>query len=238
MVELNLLPKSQRKRSEPTFWTPAAIALIPLTAAILAVPTLQIMGKINAAVSEKQNLESQISALAPDKKKFDDLTAKKQRIEAVTNVSQQLKNNKSYWSNDISDFTAQMPTGNGIALKSMNITMPAPGQATDATTTKPVSREFVVQGSATSQQSVVNFLKAYENNPRYVVSFNNMSSEKNEEKGTQLYGFGAKIGLVKDQTAASGTPTDPNAPAPASSTPAAPAAPAPAAPAPAAPGGA
>lgn len=250
MVEINLLPREYQQKAEPSVWKYASMAVAGLTAAVLGGWFLAVSGNTSRLQAESDGLQAQIDAVAPKKREFEALTARKTELEQVTNVALQLRDQKTYWSNDLAAFVDRVPQD--IALSKIDMTTVAPeATANPAYAGKQVSREFVLNGKATSQAAIISFLNAYENDQNFGVDFRSMQREAT----TNLYNFTAAVGAVGDRStvseaaanAAAGTPaagttpttgTTPAAgttPTPAGTT--APAAPAPATPAPAASGG-
>lgn len=226
MVEINLLPQADRRRSSSggDGWKLAALALLPLTAAAILLPEWGVARQIGQLRDEQALLQGEIAALTPTKQKHDELLATRRTLEGVTAVAQTLRDAKTYWTNDVAAFSAQLPSGGGVAVTSMNVKPLDAGALTSLQqggvyAGKNVVREFDLSGTARSQQSVVNFLNAFENSPNFAVNFRSLQ----EEGETGRYTFAASVGLVGPAPAAAlatppGTET---APAPTEPAPAA-----------------
>ncbi|EYB67303.1 fimbrial assembly [Deinococcus phoenicis] len=227
MVEINLLPQQERRSTQPDAWRYATYALLPLTAAAILIPELLVGSQLGSLHREQDRLTGEIAALTPAKQEFDRLRGTQNTLEEVTAVAGQLRDSKTYWTNDVAAFSAQLPSGGGVAITSMNVKALDAGALTSLQqggiyAGKNVVREFDLAGTARSQQSVVNFLNAYENSPNFAVNFRSLQ----QEGETGRYTFAASVGLVgQPGTAATGaaaaTPGD--AAAAASAPPAAPA---------------
>lgn len=218
MVEVNLLPQQYRKQNEPTLWQPAAIGVAVLTALILIGVEVATATKVGNIRKELDSVNGEIAALTPADQEYRQLTQEKTQLQQITAIAGQLRDAKTYWTNDLATFTAQLPSGGGVALKSMTIRpLDAANLATQQQngvyTGKNVTREIELSGSASSQQAVVNFLRTFESNPNFGVNFRSLQSEGD----TGQYTFSASVGIVNGTAA---TPTTP-----AGTTPAAPAAP-------------
>ncbi|GGL04130.1 fimbrial assembly protein [Deinococcus radiotolerans] len=226
MVEVNLLPQQYRKQSEPTLWQPAAIGVAVLTALILLGVEVATATKIGNIKKELDSVNGEIAALTPADREFRQLTQEKTELQQVTAIAGQLRDAKTYWTNDLASFTAQLPGGSGVALKSLTIrpvdaTNLASQQQNGVYTGQNVTREIDLSGSASSQQAVVNFLRTFENNPNFGVNFRSLQSEGE----TGRYTFNATVGIVKGDAAATsptttpagGTPEAPPAPGASSS---------------------
>lgn len=220
MVEINLLPQQYRRQSEPSVWRYATYALLPLTLAAIAIPEAMTASTIRDLRSQLDQLNGEITALEPAKREFDALTQERTALEQVTAVAGQLRDQKTYWSNDIAAFSTELPTSSGVSVKSMSVRpVDAAALATQQQggvyVGKNVVREFDLSGTASSQQAVVNFLNTFENNPNFGVNFRNL---QREEEGGQ-YTFAATVGIVGKPPAAtpaagaSGTTTPTAAPA-------------------------
>ena len=231
VVEINLLPQQYRKQSQPNVWKYATWALLPITAAAMLIPWLMTANKTSDLERQIAAAQGDIDALEPQYNQHTQLLARQAELEQVTNIARTLRDEKTYWSNDLAAFSTQIPAGSGVALTKLTMT---PIQTTAATNTatqyggKTVRREMALTGKASSQQAIINFLNTFENNPNFGVKFQGMQ----HEEGTDTYDFTANIGVVgaPPAAAATGTPTPTGATPAASTTPAS-AAPAPAAPA-------
>ncbi|WP_291428060.1 fimbrial assembly protein [Deinococcus sp.] len=222
MVEINLLPQQYRKQSEPSAWRFATYALIPLTVAALLIPEVMTATRAGELRRQIDSLNGEATALTPVNREFGQLTAEKTRLEQITAIANQLREGKTYWTNDLAAFTAQLPTGSGVAVKSMTIkALDANAlsslQQTGVYSGKNVGREIDLTGSASSQQAVVTFLRTFETNPKFGVNFRSMQTDA----ATGQYSFSASVGVVQVATAA--TATDPATPGNAPAAPAAPA---------------
>ncbi|MBZ9712751.1 PilN domain-containing protein [Deinococcus multiflagellatus] len=222
MVEINLLPQQYRKQAEPNAWIPAAIGVAAITGLALLAGEIATGTRAGELRKQLDALNGDATALAPANAEFVRLTQQKTQLEQVTNVSQQLRSSKTYWTNDLAAFTAQLPQGSGVALQSMSIkALDASAlstlQQTGIYTGKNVTREIDLTGNASSQQAVVNFLRTFENSPNFGVNFRNLQSDAS----TGRYTFSASVGIVQ-----ASAPAPADTPATPGATPAAPSAPA------------
>ena len=223
MVEINLLPQQYRKQSEPSAWRFATYALIPVTVAALLIPEVMTATRAGDLRKQIDSLNAEATALAPVNREYGQLTTEKTQLEQITAIANQLREGKTYWTNDLAAFTAQLPTGSGVAVKSMTIkALDANAlsslQQTGVYSGKNVGREIDLTGSASSQQAVVTFLRTFETNPNFGVNFRSMQSDGE----TGQYSFSASVGIVQEATAAAPA-TDPATPGSAPAAPAAPA---------------
>lgn len=232
MVEINLLPQQYRKQSVPSAWRYASYALLPLTVAAILIPEVVTATRVGDLNREIDALNGEIVALTPAKQEFDTLTAEARALEQVTAIAEQLRAGKTYWTNDLAAFTAQLPGDSSLAVTSLTIRNMDAGNLSSLQQTgiymgKAVTREIDLSGTATSQQAVVNFLKLYEDSPNFGVNFKSLqsaSASSPRQGGTagtaQQYTFTASVGVVGAVPA--GTDTETVAPA-VQSAPAAPA---------------
>lgn len=224
MVEINLLPKEYQKKTQPNVWKYASWAAVGLTAAVLGGWFIAVSGNTNRLRAQSEDLQKQIEAVAPQKQRYNELTARKTELEQVTNVALQLRDRKTYWSNDLAAFVGRMP-GN-VVLNSINMaTVDSGAAANPAYAGKAVTRQLDLAGRAGSQEAIISFLNAYETDANFGVDFKSMQRDAT----TGAYTFSAAVGVVGDQAAnaaASATtpvPASGTAPAPAPSAPATPA---------------
>ncbi|SMB94924.1 fimbrial assembly protein [Deinococcus hopiensis] len=197
MVEINLLPQQERRSNQPDGWRYGMYALLPLTAVAILIPEVLVGNQLRALHREQDSLNGDIAALTPLKQEYDSLMAQQRSLESVTGVARQLRDSKTYWTNDVAAFSAQLPRSNGVAITSLNMkslepTALATLQQNGIYAGKNVVREIALTGTALSQQSVVNFLKAYENSPSFGVNFQGLQRDTTASR----YTFTASVGLV------------------------------------------
>ncbi|ADY25849.1 Fimbrial assembly family protein [Deinococcus proteolyticus MRP] len=241
MVEVNLLPASQRRQGsgEGQGWLIAAAVTGLLSLATVAGMELYYASQVSGLRTDLERLNGEIAALQPAKTEFDKLQTEKTELEQVTNVARTLRDGKSYWSNDLAAFTAQLPAGGSVALDSLDMhtaTQQSADMQQSGVEGGSVSREFTLTGTATTAQAVVDLLNAFESNPKFGIVFQGMQRKEPDNEASP-YTFSASVGVAgaAPSTAGGTAPAGGgSAAAPASGAAPAPAAPAPAAPAPAA----
>ncbi len=234
VVEINLLPQQYRKQSQPSVWKYATWALLPITAAAMLIPWVMTSTQTSDIQRQIDAVQGDIDVLTPQKQEYDRLTTQQKNLQQVTTIAQSLRDQKTYWSNDLAAFSAQIPESSGVSLTSLKM-MPLSNDALNTDHAagrylgKDVRRELTLQGKATSQQAVINFLNTFENSPNFGVKFQNM--QQDDASGT--YTFSANVGVVgaaplaaQQATTAAGT----TATAPGTTPPGAAPTPAPAAP--------
>ncbi|WP_034385252.1 fimbrial assembly protein [Deinococcus sp. YIM 77859] len=197
MVEINLLPHTERRSTRPNAWRYATAAVLGLTAAAILVPELSVGGELRRLRTEQDRLQGEIVALTPAKQEYDRLLATQRTLEEVTKVAGELRDRKTYWTNDVAAFAAQLPGAGSVAITSMSVKPLDPSalaslQQSGIYTGKNVVREIDLSGTARSQQSVVNFLNTFENSPNFAVNFRSLEREGE----TGRYTFAASVGLV------------------------------------------
>ena len=235
MVEVNLLPQSQRHQSsgEGRGWLTAAAIVGALSLLSVLGLELYYASQVGGLRAELDGLNGEITALQPSKDEFDTLQKKKTELEQVTDVARTLRDNKNYWSNDLAAFTSQLPQGGNVAITHMEM-KPADTEISadmqqSGVKNGVIGRQIEISGTANSIQAVVDFLNAFERDPKFGVVFDNMQRQDQDNPNSGLT-FSAKVGLaVKPSTTeaastgAAGTSGDAGSTAPAA--PAAPAAP-------------
>lgn len=229
MVEINLLPQQYRKQSQPDAWKYATWALLPITAAALLIPWVMTSTKTGDLQRQIDAVQGDIDTLTPQKREHDQLVTRQAELEKTTQIAQTLRDQKTYWSNDLAAFSQQMPSSSGVALTHLTMTALTADELTTAQNNgtyvgKDVRRQMTINGNAASQQAVINFLNTFENSPNFGVSFQNM---KRDDQSGQ-YTFDANVGVVGVAPAAAANTGDaatvtPAGTAPAPAAPAAPA---------------
>ncbi|WP_291424946.1 fimbrial assembly protein [Deinococcus sp.] len=219
MVEVNLLPAQYRKQSQPSVWKYATWALLPITAVALLIPWLMTSTKTSDLQRQIDAVQGDIDTLTPAKHEYDTLVAHQQDLNQVTAIAKTLRDQKTYWSNDLAAFSAQVPANSGIGLTKMDITSVnadalANIQKSGIYPGKLVRRQISLEGNATSEQAVITFLNAMENSSNFGVSFKGMERQSKD----QLYTFKADVGVVGTPSTAeqSGVTSSAAAPAAAS----------------------
>lgn len=197
MVEINLLPAQYRKQSQPGVWKYATWALLPVAAVTMLSLWIATSSQAGGLQREIDALQGNIDALAPAKQERDRLAARQRELEQVTTVAQTLRDQKTYWSNDLAAFSTQLSAAPGVALSSITMrTLDAGALATSQQsgiyTGKNVRRELDLAGAASSQQAVINFLNTYENDPDFGVNFKSL--QRDAQSGD--YAFAATVGVV------------------------------------------
>lgn len=228
MVEVNLLPAQYRKQSQPGVWKYATWALVPVAAVTMLSLWLATSSQAGGLQREIDAVQGNIDTLTPAKQERDRLAARQQELEQVTTVAQALRDQKTYWSNDLAAFSTQLASAPGVSVSSLTMRpldagALATSQQNGIYTGKNVRRELDLSGAASSQQAVINFLNTYENDPAFGVNFKSL--QRDAQSGN--YTFAATVGVVGPAaSAASTTGAAGTAAGAAASTPAAGAAPA------------
>jgi type IV pilus assembly protein PilN len=224
VVEINLLPAQYRKQSQPGVWKYATWALLPVAAVTMLSLWLATASQAGGLQREIDAVQGNIDTLTPAKQERDRLAARQQELEQVTTVAQALRDQKTYWSNDLASFSTQLASAPGVSVSSLTMrTLDAGALATSQGagiyTGKNVRRELDLSGAASSQQAVINFLNTYENDPDFGVNFKSL--QRDPQSGN--YTFAATVGVVGPAVSAVAPASTAAAPAPAGE--AAPAAP-------------
>ena len=107
MVEINLLPQQYRKQSEPSAWRFATYALIPVTVAAILIPEVVTATRAGDLRKQIDSLNGEVTALTPVNREFSELTREKTELEQITSIATQLREGKTYWTNDVAAFSAQ-----------------------------------------------------------------------------------------------------------------------------------
>lgn len=206
MVDINLLPKEFQKQAESSPWHYGSIAAPFIALGVLAFMYLPLATQTANAQKKISELNGNIAALESQKQQYDALIITQTELEKVTTVAQTMRDQKTYWSNDLAMFSTRIPNTKGVALKSMRMSTPQKSAIETAQSNgifvgKNIRRQLDISGTAASQQSVIAFLNTFENNPNFGVDFKGM--QRDEQNGE--YNFTAIVGVV--------APADANQPA-------------------------
>lgn len=228
MVDINLLPKEFQKQSASSPWHYGSIAAPFVAIGVLAFMYIPLASQTAGAQKKISELNGNIAALEAQKQQYDALMNTQSELEKVTTVAQTMRDKKTYWSNDLAMFSTRIPNTKGVAIKSMRMSTPQKSAIETAQSNgifvgKDIRRQLDIAGTAASQQSVIEFLNTFENNPNFGVDFKGM--QRDQQSGE--YNFTAIVGVVapadaNKPTSPTPTPETQNSSAP----PAAPTAPA------------
>lgn len=210
MVDINLLPKTERATATPDIWKLAVWLWLPVALAGILIPYLMVSGKANALQAQINATEQEISRLTPQKQEYDQLVQQQNTLQQVTNVAQTLRDQKSYWSNDLARFTSLIPAGNGVSISSMTMEPVRESELSEAHQNgiyvgKQIDRRIRVTGKASSQQAVIDFLNTYESNPNFGAKFQSMQDQESGSyaavtapSGQKTYLFNADVGFTRE----------------------------------------
>lgn len=227
MVDINLLPKNERAVTSVDLWKLGIWIWLPIALAGIVIPYMLVNGKVSGLQAQINQAEQEISRLSPQKQEYDQLVQQQNTLQQVTNVAQTLREQKSYWSNDLARFTSLIPIGNRVSISSMTMEPVSESELSQSQQNgiyvgKQVDRRVRLTGKANSQQAVIDFLNIYESNPNFGANFQSM---QDQESGTstsnqvaqKTYLFNADVGFTRDSkefsdpiSATEAPPTSPN----------------------------
>lgn len=210
MVDINLLPKTERATATPDLWRLGLWIWLPIALAGILIPYIMVSGKANAIQAQINQTEQEISRLSPQKQEYDQLVQQQTTLQQVTNVAQTLRDQKSYWSNDLARFTSLIPAGNNVSISSMTMEPVKENELSEAHQSgvyvgKQIDRRVRVTGKASSQQAVIDFLNTYESNPNFGANFQSMQDQDSgsyaavpTSSGQKTYLFNADVGFTRE----------------------------------------
>ncbi len=200
MITINLLPKDLRRSGSSDAWKVGAIA-VPVVAVIAMAGTqLYYSAQLGRVQQDVDDANTEIQLLQPQVQERNDLQQQLSTLQAVASVSDQLLTKRTSWSGDLLTFVNRLPRGSQPLVSIQTLTMrdmtaaatpPAPG-ATGPYDGKAVTREFALNGQATSSSALVQFLKTFEDASDFGVQFQNATRDATSGN----YTFTATVGLV------------------------------------------
>lgn len=203
MIKINLLPKELAVHRETNLWTVAAVVVPVLAIGVAATMHIMRINELNQLSEEVTVMSAELEARKADIAEQNALDQKKRELSVYSDVRANLQALSSDWRGDIERFVSQIPTGSTnptIALNTLGVTLPA------ATTTtfdgRPASKVLTIQGTAKTNQALIDFVKAFEDSQDFAIQFQNAT--RKEE--TSQYDFTVNVNLVKASTTE--TPTD------------------------------
>ena len=206
VVEINLLPQQYRRRSEPNVWLYASLAAGVATLLAIAVPEIIVGTSVGNLQNRLADQNGQISALSETvRPEYSALITQRDTLMAVSQTAESLSAGKTYWSNDLARFVAQLPASGGVALSSLNMASPATPALYNG---QPASKEYDLSGDVSNPGDLVKFLNAYEQG-QYGVNFK--STQRDATKNT--YTFTATVGQLASTPVSAATNTGIPAPA-------------------------
>jgi type IV pilus assembly protein PilN len=203
LIKINLLPKELVVHRETNLWTVAAVVVPVLAIGVAATMHIMRINELNQLSEEVTVMNAELEARKADIAEQNALDRKKRELSVYSDVRANLQALSSDWRGDIERFVSQIPTGSTnptIALNTLGVTLPA------ATTTtfdgRPASKVLTIQGTAKTNQALIDFVKAFEDSQDFAIQFQNAT--RKEE--TSQYDFTVNVNLVKASTTE--TPTD------------------------------
>lgn len=204
MLEVNLLPVSERKSTQPSMISLVSMALLPLALVSILLPEVIAARQMGLIQSKQAEADGVLSVLQPFVRESKDLKARRALLEGVSKTADELRASKRFWTNDLADFLSLLPGPGKLSLKSIDITLPVPEQAAAPGTPPPapgtvVTRKAVnykISGEAANGETLSSFLSRYEADNRFQVT---LDTYKAIEDGRLE--FGADIALVEGASA-------------------------------------
>lgn len=203
MIKINLLPKELAVHRETNLWSIAAVAIPVLAIGVAATMHIMRLNELNQLNEEVTVMSAELEARKADIAEQNALDQKKRELSVYSDVRANLQALSSDWRGDIEKFVSQIPTGSTnptIALNTLGVTLPAANTTTfDG---RPASKVLTIQGTAKTNQALIDFVKAFENNQDFAIQFQNATRQQE----TSQYDFTVNVNLVKASTTE--TPTD------------------------------
>lgn len=197
MIKINLLPKELVVHRETNLWTVAAVVVPVLALGVVATMHILRNNEYNRLSEEVQVMQADLEARKADIAEQNELDRKKTELSVYSTVKSNLQALSSDWRGDIERFVSQIPTGSTnptISLTTLGVSLPA----ADAPSAdgRPASKIMTIQGTAKSNQALIDFVKAFENSQEFAIQFQNASRMED----TSNYEFTVNVNLIKAST--------------------------------------
>lgn len=220
MLEVNLLPLSDRQRAAPRPEALVAAALLPLALVSILMPELIAAQQSARLAAQQAQTEQDLLVLRPAVQESKKLKSRASLLTGVYATAEALQAGKRYWSNDLASFLAQLPGAGRVAIKSIDVSRPpAAAPAPGAPNVAPAAMAFKVTGEAADDRMISEFLSRYEADARYAVRFDGYqrADPVGEEPEDQVrrQSFTAEISLLNDSPPAAAPSDSTSTPAPA-----------------------
>ncbi|GEM48778.1 hypothetical protein [Deinococcus cellulosilyticus] len=197
MIKINLLPKELVVHRETNLWTVAAVVVPVLALGVVATMHILRVNEYNRLSEEVQVMQADLEARKADIAEQDALDRKKAELNVYTQIKSSLLSLSSDWRGDIERFVSQIPTGSSnptISLNTLGVSMPtAEGPVGDG---RPASKVMTIQGTAKSNQALIDFVKAFEDSQDFAIQFQDASKQQD----TSNYNFTVNVNLIKAST--------------------------------------
>ncbi|MEZ4631854.1 MAG: hypothetical protein R2880_14295 [Deinococcales bacterium] len=201
MIDINLLPKTFRKRTEPSYWRLIAI-LVPL-AIFLSILTWQII--LNLEAQRLSNQKNELELTKRQMQRYLDEQAALERRRTALNellrVRDEVKEGTITWSNELMLMLETLPPPVGdkpsVSFRELNIRALDPRAREQARATYEgldVAAEMEVQGIALNTETLANYIHALQDSPIFGVSFQRASLDEE----TNSYDFTVVIGSAAE----------------------------------------
>ncbi|WP_034334875.1 hypothetical protein [Deinococcus misasensis] len=203
MIKINLLPKELAVHRETNLWTVAAVVVPVLALGVAATMHIMRINELNQLNEEVTVMSAELEARKADIAEQNALDQKKRELSVYSDVRANLQALSSDWRGDIERFVGQIPTGSTnptIALNTLGVALPAAN--TIAFDGRPASKVLTIQGTAKTNQALIDFVKAFEDSQDFAIQFQNATRQKESSQ----YDFTVNVNLVK--ASATETPAD------------------------------
>jgi type IV pilus assembly protein PilN len=209
LVEINLLPRSLRRRAETNWWRVAAVGVPVTVLGAIAILQYGAITENNRLTAERDQLKLEVDTLRPYVRDQRTLIAQRAELEKISSVDKAIRSDARPWSTDIAGFVETL-TASGARvsltqLQATHVAGAAPGSAPtpdNGYDGKNVTSELSVTGDAASVADVIRLVRAFETSPNYGIQLGGFQARTNADETDRTYTFNARVGIVTPVPAA------------------------------------
>ena len=202
MINVNLLPKTLRRRRGVDPWRAAAVTAPLLTLLVCGFLQLQASGFQGRLSAQNRDLTNEKAVLQPFVDEQNTLEAELTELARVQEVAAAVRSGRIFWSRQLFAMLETRPTP-GPELASRIAFTALEMRALDAATREQLDAqntyeglsavaEMSVSGVAGSDAVVAAYLRALQEAPNFAVAFSDLARDPE----TQFYGFNLTIGAA------------------------------------------
>ena len=201
MINVNLLPKNLRRRSEPGYWRLIAVFFPLLVLGVAGFMQVAINGTARSLAEERDLRELKLSTLQPAIQEQELLQARQRSLSELIAVRNAVQEGRIDWTDELASMLETLPprteTGQPrveFSALDMRALSNEPNDAYDGASTV---AEMTVSGTAVSSEVLATYVRSLERSPLFAVAFQNAT--RDEESG--FYTFSLTIGALAGEGA-------------------------------------
>ncbi len=196
MININLLPKNLRRRSEPGYWRLIALFFPLLVLGVAGFMQVAINGTARSLAEERDLRELKLTTLQPAIQEQELLQARQRQLSELIAVRNAVQAGRIDWTDEVASMLETLPprteTGqpriefNALSMRALG------GEPNDAYDGLSTIAEMTVAGTAINSEVLASYVRSLELSPLFAVAFQNAA--RDEESG--FYDFSLTIGAL------------------------------------------